>query len=105
MTPENGSGKHIARGLPLFRASDPEAVARERAELAALEGRGTLSRWRGYFSKTGPGWLQSALTLGGGSAVAVEPGVRFAYVNTGLPGGETLGMRYLVAQIAVALAF
>jgi Mn2+/Fe2+ NRAMP family transporter len=69
-TPDNNVDGDIVRGLPLFQASDPEALARERDELRALEGQGALTRWRAYFSKTGPGWLQSALTLGGGSAVA-----------------------------------
>jgi len=60
----------LIRGLPMFTASDPEALAKEKAELVALEGKGTLQRWQGFFAKTGPGWLQSALTLGGGSAMA-----------------------------------
>ena len=58
------------KGLPMFTASAPEALAQERAELAALEGKGVLQRWRGYATKTGPGWLQSALVLGSGSAMA-----------------------------------
>jgi Mn2+/Fe2+ NRAMP family transporter len=60
----------IIRGLPMFRASDPESLSREREELQAIGKRGMLGRWRGYFALTGPGWLQSALTLGGGSAIA-----------------------------------
>lgn len=58
------------RGLPQFAKSDAQAHAQERAELAALQAKGTLARWRGYAKMTGPGYLQSALTLGGGSAVA-----------------------------------
>lgn len=54
----------------MFKASDPEALARERKELAELESKSPVQRWRGYFSRTGPGWLQSAITLGGGSAIA-----------------------------------
>ena len=54
----------------MFAATDPQALAEEKAELAELEQKGFIRRWRGYFSMTGPGWLQSALTLGGGSAVA-----------------------------------
>jgi manganese transport protein len=61
---------HEVKGLPMFTASAPEALAQEKAELAALDGKGTLRRWRGYASKTGPGWLQSALVLGSGSAMA-----------------------------------
>ncbi len=63
-------GADLMRGLPMFAASDPEALAKEKAELAALKGKGFLQRWRGYFGMTGPGWLQSAMTLGGGSAMA-----------------------------------
>jgi len=70
MTPRDESTEDIARGLPFFQASDPGELARERAELAALRERGVVGRWRAYFSKTGPGWMQSALTLGGGSAIA-----------------------------------
>jgi len=58
------------RGLPMVARWDPEALARERAELAELSKRGFLERCRGYLARTGPGWLQSALTLGGGTAMA-----------------------------------
>lgn len=51
-------------------ASDPQALAKEKARLDVLERKGCLQRWLGYSSLTGPGWLQSALTLGGGSAMA-----------------------------------
>jgi len=58
------------RGLPMFAASDPQALTEEKAKLAELKNQPFLKRWRGYFTLTGPGWLQSALTLGGGSAMA-----------------------------------
>lgn len=54
----------------MFTASAPEVLAKEKADLAELEGKGLLVRWKGYFGKTGPGWLQSALVLGSGSAMA-----------------------------------
>lgn len=60
----------LARGLLVFTTSEPQALVKEKDELAALEGKGFLRRWRGYSKMTGPGYLQSALTLGGGSAVA-----------------------------------
>lgn len=63
------TGKDLARKLPMFSASDPEALAKEKAELAALQGKGLLQRWGWYFQKTGPGWMQSALVLGSGSAM------------------------------------
>ena len=43
------------------------AVRDEKAVLRELESRPFLSRIGGYLKLSGPGWLQSALTLGGGS--------------------------------------
>ena len=60
----------LAKGLPMFTASAPEVLAKEKADLAELQDKGLLRRWRGYFTRTGPGWLQSALVLGSGSAMA-----------------------------------
>jgi len=60
----------LVKGLPMFTASAPEILAKEKADLAELVGKGLLVRWKGYFGKTGPGWLQSALVLGSGSAMA-----------------------------------
>jgi hypothetical protein len=53
------------KGLPMFTASAPKTLSREKAQLRELDKRGFLRRWQGYFQLTGPGWLQSALTLGG----------------------------------------
>jgi manganese transport protein len=64
-----GSDKPV-RGLFGFNSMDAEALKRERDILKQLQQRSVLSRWRGYFSLTGPGWIQSALTLGSGSALA-----------------------------------
>lgn len=61
---------HLVRGLRTFIASAPQAVVKEKAELTALEQKSFLKRWQGYFRMTGPGWMQSAMTLGGGSAMA-----------------------------------
>jgi len=58
------------KGLPMFTASAPEILAKEKADLAELKGKNSFRRWRGYFGRTGPGWLQSALVLGSGSAMA-----------------------------------
>ena len=63
-------GDEVVKGLPMFTASAPEVLAKEKADLAELKGKGLLVRWKGYFGKTGPGWLQSALVLGSGSAMA-----------------------------------
>jgi len=70
MAEDKACQTEIICGLPMFKASDPEVIKREKAELLELEGKSLGRRWKGYFSKTGPGWLQSALTLGGGSAIA-----------------------------------
>ncbi len=85
--PESGSGRgqtsdgaDLERGLPMFSADDPEALAREKAELAQLATKPAPARWWGYARKTGPGWLQSAMTLGGGSAAAsLTAGALFGY--------------------------
>ena len=48
-------------------ANDQSALERERARLRELEHKPLLARLKGYVVLSGPGWLQSALTLGGGS--------------------------------------
>ncbi len=80
MAGENGAKEEKVCGLPMFAAADPEVLEQERAELAALETKGRFDRWRGYLSRTGPGWLQSAITLGGGSAISsLYLGAHFQY--------------------------
>jgi len=64
----DGSG--IVKGMPMFAPGNPEVLAKEQAELRSLESKGVLARYKWYFSKSGPGWMQSAMTLGGGSAFA-----------------------------------
>ncbi len=58
------------QNIPMYKAGDPEQVRREREELRALESKGAWAKCKYYFSKSGPGWMQSAMTLGGGSAMA-----------------------------------
>jgi len=67
---DRAGGADLHRGLPMVAKWDPEALAREKAMLAALDSKGLGARVRGYLGKTGPGWLQSALTLGAGSATS-----------------------------------
>lgn len=43
--------------------------------------------------------------LGAWRSVALDPGVRFAAVNTRLPGGPLLRMRYAVLDVGLVLAF
>ena len=58
------------KGMPMFAPGDPEQVRKEQEELKALKSKGSLARMKWYLSKSGPGWMQSAMTLGGGSAMA-----------------------------------
>lgn len=60
----------VVKGMPMFAPGDPEILAKEQAELKELKNRSFGSRIKWYFSKSGPGWMQSAMTLGGGSAMA-----------------------------------
>lgn len=50
--------------------TDRLALENEVKELRALKSKSALIRLKWYFSKSGPGWMQSAMTLGGGSAMA-----------------------------------
>jgi Mn2+/Fe2+ NRAMP family transporter len=69
---ENNTKGDINRlcGMPMFAASDPEALAQEEAKLTELQSKNIFGRWAGYAGITGPGWMQSALALGSGSAMA-----------------------------------
>jgi Mn2+/Fe2+ NRAMP family transporter len=60
---------------------DPDALGREVAQLQEINSRPHFwQRWRGYWGLTGPGWVQSALTLGAGSAgSAIMAGSVFGY--------------------------
>ncbi len=67
-------------GLPMTSKWDPDKLERDTQELIALEKEPFFNRIRGYFRLTGPAWMQSAMTLGAGSAVAsVVMGASFGY--------------------------
>ncbi len=69
-----------SRGLPMASKWDPEKIAREAAELDDLEGKPLAQRAKGYLKRTGPGLLQSAMTLGAGSAAAsIAAGAYYGY--------------------------
>jgi len=69
-----------SKGLPMTAKWDPEKLQREVAELDALESKPFIPRAGGYIKRTGPGLLQSAMTLGAGSATAsVVAGASFGY--------------------------
>jgi len=68
-TTDDASPRTVSeRDLPMLSRFDPEALAQEKALLRKLESKPLFKRMGGYFKLSGPGWLQSALTLGGGSA-------------------------------------
>jgi Mn2+/Fe2+ NRAMP family transporter len=73
--------KGLRRGLPMVEARDPEALEAERAQLREIDARPRFwQRWQGYWGLSGPGWVQSALTLGAGSASsAIFAGSVFGY--------------------------
>ncbi len=79
--PAEEPGTGLRRGLPMVGARDPEALELEKARLRAIDARpGRWRRWRGYWSLSGPGWVQSALTLGAGSAGAsIFAGAAYGY--------------------------
>jgi len=68
------------KGLPMTRKWDPAKIQRETEYLRQLDTQSLGARIRGYAKLTGPAWLQSAMTLGAGSAVAsVVAGASFGY--------------------------
>jgi len=56
--------------LPLVNPERAEAARLETIELEALASQPRGQRFAYYLKKSGPGWMQSAMTLGGGSAIA-----------------------------------
>ncbi len=82
----------LRRGLPMVGAVDPEALEKEKSSLREIDSRpGRLARWRGYWSLSGPGWVQSALTLGAGSA------------GSSIYAGAVFGYRLLWVQVVAML--
>jgi len=80
------------QGLRLASAPDPGALQRERAALHDLAARPFGARMRGYLRMLGPGYLQSAMTLGGGT------------VSSALFAGAIFGVDLLwVAPVGMAL--
>lgn len=71
---------HPEKGLPMTAKWDPAKLAAEVAALEELERQPFLRRVGGYLRRAGPGLLQSAMTLGAGSATAsVIAGASFGY--------------------------
>jgi Mn2+/Fe2+ NRAMP family transporter len=82
---KTGSERHrsdeLQRGLPMVETRDPDALEQEVKLLTEINARPHFwQRWRGYLGLSGPGWMQSALTLGAGSAgSAIFAGSVFGY--------------------------
>ncbi len=71
ITPSNVPSRRqeLRRGFPLVKERDSRSLEEEGAYLREVNDRpGAFRRWSGYWKLTGPGWLQSAITLGAGSA-------------------------------------
>ena len=67
-------------GLRMAHPPDAAGLAAERERLAALEGAPRSSRWRAFAGLIGPGYMQSAMTLGSGTAAsALFAGAVFGY--------------------------
>ena len=70
----------VRAGLRMHAPPDPEALAAEKRELVRLDGLGFGARSLAYMRMIGPGYLQSAMTLGGGTAAsALFAGALFGY--------------------------
>jgi Mn2+/Fe2+ NRAMP family transporter len=79
---------------------------RQQELLRSLEGKGAWVKYATYFKLSGPGWLQGAITLGGGSlAGALYLGVIMGYDLMWLqPMGMLLGVIMLAAISYVTLS-
>ena len=93
-------------GLPMTARWDPEKLQREIADLQALEGQPFFQRAGAYVKRTGPGLLQSAMTLGAGSATAsVVAGASFGYKLLWVqPVAMFLGVMMLAALSNIVLS-
>ena len=91
----------LQQGLRMANPPTQEQIAREAAMLDELAQGPLLPRLRGYLSLSGPGYLQSALTLGAGTATAsLFSGAVFGYQ---LLWVAPLSMALGVIVLAVAL--
>jgi len=69
-----------SKGLPMTAKWDAEKLEKEKAELRELQSQPFMTRAKAYIKRSGPGLLQSAMTLGAGSAAAsVVAGASFGY--------------------------
>lgn len=72
--------ENSSAGLPMTAKWDPERLKRESEALIELEKKPFREKVKGYYKLTGPAWMQSAMTLGAGSAAAsVVAGAFYGY--------------------------
>ncbi len=72
--------REMQRGLRMSHPPDPEALDAEKQLLTELDGASPLRRTRAFLKLSGPGYMQSAMTLGGGTAIAsLGAGAAFGY--------------------------
>jgi len=71
----------LKRGLPMVEERDRSSLDKEKEYLIRVNAKPYFwQRWFGYWKLSGPGWIQSALTLGAGSAgSAIFAGSVFGY--------------------------
>ncbi len=70
--PHKKTGKTVTDNL--------SPLEKEKQYLVKINQFGTLKKWRGFWALTGPGWMQSALTIGGGTAmVSLFAGAFYQY--------------------------
>ena len=93
------------QALPMTPKWDPEKLQQEVTELQELERKPFLAKSVGYLKRTGPGLMQSAMTLGAGSAAAsVVAGASFGYKMLWVqPVAMFLGVMMLAALANVVL--
>lgn len=91
--------RDVQVGLRMANPPDPAVLEAERQYLRELEGKSLVQRTRGYLGLLGPGFLQSAMTLGGGTAAsALFAGAVFGYQLLWVaPLGMILGVVMLAA--------
>ena len=89
---ESAQPEDAWQGLRMANAPDPGTLQWERAALRSLAAKPFPARMRGYLRMLGPGYMQSAMTLGGGT------------VSSALFAGAVFGYQLLwVAPLAMAL--
>jgi Mn2+/Fe2+ NRAMP family transporter len=77
---ETGGLDQVRQGLRMATPPDPAQLTAERERLRELDAAPVGRRWRGYLKFIGPGYLQSAMTLGSGTAASsLFAGAVFGY--------------------------